>query len=67
MYADEYESECERIARYTDVLFYIYRSAMQNMATFESCEEMDIVAYIDYLIFCIDHKKEFEQSEQVNE
>ncbi|HBJ2613336.1 TPA: hypothetical protein LA742_001797 [Clostridium botulinum] len=55
MYKYEYELESERIARHTDILFYIYRSAMQNMATFESCEEMDILGYIDYLIFCIDN------------
>lgn len=49
------------------MLFYIYRTMICNHTSFDVCESTDILAYIDYLIFCIDNPLEDKESEEVNE
>lgn len=64
-YITEEELFNENKNKYTDMLFYIYRSMIDNYTSFYICEETDVLAYIDYLIFCIDNPRE--NNEGVNE
>ena len=58
-YVDEEELFEQNKKKYTDMLFYIYRIMMENNYTsFNVCEDTDVIAYIDYLIFVLENPTE---------
>jgi hypothetical protein len=64
-YINEEEEFEKNKDKYTALLFQIYDINIKNHnATFEECEETDILAYIDYLCYKIDYPdKKQEESE----
>jgi hypothetical protein len=65
-YITEEELFNKNKTKYTDMLFYIYRTMVEgNYTSFSVAEETDILAYIDYLIFCIENPRD-NNDEEVN-
>ena len=57
-YITDEEEFNENKQKYTDMLFWIYRTMIENNFTsFSVCENTDVLAYIDYLIFTIENSR----------
>ena len=58
-YITDEEEFNENKQKYTDMLFWIYRTMIENNFTsFSVCENTDVLAYIDYLIFTIENSRD---------
>lgn len=65
-YLDDEEVFNENKTKYTDMLFHIYRTGIDNGVSFNCMEESNILGYIDYLCFALDHPRQDNDSEVSN-